>query len=306
MALGLERPAHHAVAELQPAPVQDHAGDDRVEGALAGPVLVRMAGFEGEAGAAAVEHDAGGAAGDRRSEGREQGVDEGGGVAVAIDDGQVDRVGTRQAGAAGAGRDAAGRGAVRRPPAVDQGAALAGVCLVEQFRQRHASARSGAARPPGRRRGRGGRRRPASSPRPEGGCARFPPGPSRRGRSSPAGSASGERPAPGRWAATGGLPGRGRSCPPGRPRSSGGGGSPRVRASRRWPGRSGRSPPRSPRGRRRRGRPGRSGAASAPGPGRGTLRRVRALRRRRASVRRPPGRGAAGPRTRATCPGRVR
>ena len=69
VALRLDVPAHHAVRQQQPSVLEHHRGDQGVKGTLAGLIFVGMRGIDREPRPPVVQHDAGFAGHDPRSEG---------------------------------------------------------------------------------------------------------------------------------------------------------------------------------------------------------------------------------------------
>ena len=127
--LRLDVAAHHAVGHQQPAVLEHHRRNQRVERPLAGLEAVRVAWLEREAGAAIVQHDAGVAGDDAGAERVEDAVDERHGVAVLVDDREIGRV--------AAHLDVAVGRRIDRLVGIDQRAALRRVVLRQQLLDRH-------------------------------------------------------------------------------------------------------------------------------------------------------------------------
>ena len=92
MADRLVLPTHDPERHHRPPVLDQHAGDQRVERALARRDRARVAGNGAEPAAAVVQDDAAFGPHDAGAESREQRVDERARVAVAVDDAHVDRV----------------------------------------------------------------------------------------------------------------------------------------------------------------------------------------------------------------------
>ena len=82
---------HHRLVALG-----DHPGDDGVHGSLVGRDAIGMAGFDDKALAPVVQHDARIRFQLHAAEVVEQGVDETAGVAILVDDGNIDRAFVRR------------------------------------------------------------------------------------------------------------------------------------------------------------------------------------------------------------------
>src|SRR3546814_4443104 len=85
-------PAHHAEGHLRAAVLRQHRRDDGVHWPLAARDRVGMTFGRTEAQTATVQHDAALRRHDAATEGMEQRIDEGDGVAVTVDYRQIGRV----------------------------------------------------------------------------------------------------------------------------------------------------------------------------------------------------------------------
>src|SRR5437763_17073126 len=104
VSLCLHRAAHDAEGPEQPTVLDEHARNERVEGAPPGAQLVRVPGLVDEAGAAVLEDDARVARDDAGAEALVEALDEGDRVPVLVDAAEVGRPAPRRRARVGGAR----------------------------------------------------------------------------------------------------------------------------------------------------------------------------------------------------------
>ena len=124
--------AHDAEGHDRATVFHHHAWDDRMHRPLAAGNAIRMSAFQPEAEAAVLQHDAGFVRQDAAAEVLEQRVDEAAGVAILVDDAEIDGILVR-----GQDQLAGGWKLLHRRGIGDQGALGREVFRAEQFLDRN-------------------------------------------------------------------------------------------------------------------------------------------------------------------------